>query len=76
MYAGKSWPILNNIMSGKSLHPLDFYMAKVRYVFIVGPFLQAAAALLILMAPRGLPVWRAIRIAWMRYWFRRRQRSI
>jgi hypothetical protein len=70
MYAGKSWPILNNIMSGKSLHPLDFYMAKVRYVFIVGLFLQAAAALLILMAPRGLPVWRAIRIAWTRYWFR------
>jgi hypothetical protein len=70
VYDGKSLPVLNKMMSGKSSHPLDFYMAKVRYVFIAGLFLQAACALPFLLAPHGLPVWRAIRIAWMRYWFR------
>jgi hypothetical protein len=70
IYDGKSLPILNNMIAGKSSHPLGFYVAKVRYVFIVGLFLQAAAALLILLAPRDVSVWRAIRTAWMRYWFR------
>ena len=45
-------------------------MGKLRYIFFVGFVLQAAFALLLLLAPRGLPVWSAIRTAWMRYWFR------
>src|SRR5918996_4552413 len=45
-------------------------MGKLRYFFFVGLVLQAAGALLLLLAPRGLPVWSAIRTAWMRYWFR------
>ena len=57
-------------MSAKSSHPLDFYMGKLRYVFLIGLFVQAAAALPFLLAPCELSVWGAIRIAWMRYWFR------
>jgi hypothetical protein len=70
MYAGKSLPFFNQMISGRSPHPLDFYLGKVRYFFLVGLFLQAVAVLLILLAPRSLPVWQAIRTAWMRYWFR------
>src|SRR5205809_6585414 len=70
MYAGNSFPILNQMISGRSLYPLNFYLAKIRYCFLVGLCLQAAAALPFLLAPRGLPVWRAIRTAWIRYWFR------
>jgi hypothetical protein len=70
MCAGKSLPLFNQIIAGRSPHPLDFYLVKVRYFFLVGLFLQGAAALLILLAPRGVPVWQAIRTAWMRYWFR------
>jgi hypothetical protein len=70
MYAGKSLPFFNQMISGRSPHPLDFYLVKVRYYFMVGLLLQAAAALIIMLSPRGLPVWSAIRTAWMRYWFR------
>ena len=69
IYAGTSLPILSNMISASS-HPLDFYLGKLRYVFFIGLFLQVAAALPFLLAPSELPVWRAVRIAWMRYWFR------
>jgi hypothetical protein len=70
MYAGKSLPLFNQMIAGRGPHPLDFYLVKVRYFFLVGLFLQGAAALLILLTPRSLPVWQSIRTAWMRYWFR------
>jgi Vitamin K-dependent gamma-carboxylase len=70
IYAGKSLPVLNNMMSAKSLHPLAFYVARLHYVFFIGLFLQIAMALPFLLAPRSLPVSCAIRTAWMRYWFR------
>jgi hypothetical protein len=70
MYAGKSWAVLNQMITGRSAHELDFYLVKVRHFFFVGLFLQAAAALLILLALRGPLVWHTIRTAWMCYWFR------
>ena len=38
MYAGKSFPLFNQMIAGRSMHPLDFYLVMVRYLFLFGLF--------------------------------------